>query len=110
VLNGRRQPSRDGTSRMTRERQVRFCERLGVKLPGPTRQQRSSNDVCVTSAITPTAARALGRSVLHKQIIKKPQLPHRAPLKRKPLDVMRIARHVDHGLVSAASLRQNAIR
>src|SRR2546425_7936458 len=32
------QPSRDGTSRMTREYQVQFCERLGVKFPGPTRQ------------------------------------------------------------------------
>ena len=38
MFNGRRQPSRDGTSRMTRECQVRFCERLGVKFPGPTRQ------------------------------------------------------------------------
>ena len=38
MFNGRRQPSRDGTSRMTREYQVRFCERLGVKFPGPTRQ------------------------------------------------------------------------
>jgi hypothetical protein len=37
-LNGRRQPACDGTSRMTRECQVRICERLGVKLPGPTRQ------------------------------------------------------------------------
>jgi hypothetical protein len=37
MLNGRRQPSRDGTSRMTRECQVRFCEGLGVKFPGPTR-------------------------------------------------------------------------
>src|SRR5215216_562244 len=36
--NGRRQPSRGGTSRMTRECQVRFCEGLGVKFPGPTRQ------------------------------------------------------------------------
>src|SRR5712691_10115454 len=36
--NGRRQPSRGGTSRMMREYQVRICERLGVKLPGPTRQ------------------------------------------------------------------------
>jgi hypothetical protein len=26
-----------GTSRMTRECQVRICERLGVKFPGPTR-------------------------------------------------------------------------
>src|SRR6266508_3756560 len=36
-LNGRRQPSCGGTSRMTRECQVRFCEGLGVKFPGPTR-------------------------------------------------------------------------
>ena len=57
MSNGRRQPSCGGTSRMTRECQVRFCERLGVQFPGPTRQQRSSNDVCVTSAITPTAPR-----------------------------------------------------
>jgi hypothetical protein len=30
MFNGRRQPSCGGTSRMTRECQVRFCERLGV--------------------------------------------------------------------------------
>ena len=39
ILDGRRQPSFGGTSRMTRECQVRICERLGVKLPGPTRQE-----------------------------------------------------------------------
>src|SRR5207247_7905468 len=38
MFNGRRQPSRGGTSRMTRECQVRFREGLGVKFPGPTRQ------------------------------------------------------------------------
>jgi hypothetical protein len=38
MFNGRRHPSCDGTSRMNREVQVRFCERLGVKFPGPTRQ------------------------------------------------------------------------
>src|SRR6516164_7099700 len=38
MINGRRQPSRGGMSRMTRECQVRICERLGVKFPGPTRQ------------------------------------------------------------------------
>jgi hypothetical protein len=37
MFNGRRQPSRGGTSRMNREVHVRFCERLGVKFPGPTR-------------------------------------------------------------------------
>ena len=36
-FNGRRQPSLDGTSRISREAQVRFCEGLGVKFPGPTR-------------------------------------------------------------------------
>src|SRR5262249_17915886 len=40
AINGRRQPSCGGTSRMNREVHVRFCEGLGVKLPGPTRQER----------------------------------------------------------------------
>jgi hypothetical protein len=35
--NGRRQPSRGGTSRMMREYHVRICEGLGVQLPGSTR-------------------------------------------------------------------------
>src|SRR5260370_38811993 len=39
IFNGRRQPSCGGTSRMTRECQVRICERLGGKFPGPTRPQ-----------------------------------------------------------------------
>jgi hypothetical protein len=42
MFNGRRQPSYGGTSRMMREYQVRICERLGVKLPGPTRQSATS--------------------------------------------------------------------
>jgi hypothetical protein len=37
-FSGRRQPSCGGTSRMMREYHVRFCERLGVKFLGPTRQ------------------------------------------------------------------------
>ncbi len=40
MLNGRRQPSCDGTSRMMREHHVRFCEGLGVKFPGSTRPSR----------------------------------------------------------------------
>jgi hypothetical protein len=39
-FNERRQPSIDGTSRLMREYQVRICERLGVKFPGPTRHLR----------------------------------------------------------------------
>ena len=40
IFNGRQQPSCGGASRMTRECQVRICERLGVKFPEPTRQIR----------------------------------------------------------------------
>jgi len=36
---GRRQPSRGGTSRVSREAQARICERLGVQFPGATRQR-----------------------------------------------------------------------
>ena len=43
MFNGRRQPSRGGTSRMMREYQVRFCERLGVKFPGPTRHKPNAS-------------------------------------------------------------------
>src|SRR5450755_3116248 len=38
-FGGRRQLSMGGTSRMSREAQVRICERLGVQFPGPTRRQ-----------------------------------------------------------------------
>ena len=54
-FNERRQPSRDGTSRMMREYQVRICERLGVKFPEPTRQsQRFPPDASMLE-IPPTA-------------------------------------------------------
>ena len=49
-LDGRRQPSRGGTSRMMREYQVRFCERLGVKFPGPTRHFRQIDPLPTLSA------------------------------------------------------------
>jgi hypothetical protein len=45
MFNGRRQPSRGGTSWMNREVQVRICERLGVKFPGPTRPDPLRRDV-----------------------------------------------------------------
>ena len=53
MFNGRRQPSRGGTSRMTRECQVRICERLGVKFPGPTRQKRLCEQFHLESGLTP---------------------------------------------------------
>jgi hypothetical protein len=40
MINGRRQPSCGGTSRISREAYVRFCEGLGVRFPGPTRHSR----------------------------------------------------------------------
>jgi len=49
MFNGRRQPSCDGTSRMTRECQVRICERLGVKFPGPTRPKQE--DIAVQQVV-----------------------------------------------------------
>src|SRR4030088_132239 len=51
MFNGRRPASRGGTSRMTRECQVRFCEGLGVKFPGPTRQSRRSDRARLTSGL-----------------------------------------------------------
>src|SRR5437773_5574630 len=38
--DGRRSPSMGGTSRVSREAQARFCERLRVKFPGATRRVR----------------------------------------------------------------------
>ena len=49
--NGRRQPSRGGTSRMNREVHVRICERLGVKFPGPTRHSRPSRISSISSHV-----------------------------------------------------------
>src|ERR1700680_3622504 len=50
---GGRQLSMDGTSRVNREIYARFCERLGVKFPGPTRR-------CWATGI-PTAIQPAGR-------------------------------------------------
>src|SRR5260370_10212116 len=53
MSNGRRQPSRGGTSRMTRECQVRICETLGVKFPGPTRQSHHIGTLSTLAACPP---------------------------------------------------------
>src|SRR5262252_2343312 len=52
-FNGSRQPSRGGTSRINREVYVRFCERLGVKIPGPTRQNRERRDTSMARLLIP---------------------------------------------------------
>ncbi len=51
LINGRRQPSCDGTSRISREAYVRFCERLGVKFPGPTRLPLQGHPEATTSHV-----------------------------------------------------------
>ena len=57
IFNGRRQPSCGGTSRMTRECQVRICERLGVKFPGPTRPNAMWRHVRYAAAFGGSAER-----------------------------------------------------
>ena len=49
---GGRQLSMDGTSRVTGDCHARFCERLGVKFPGPTRRCRATD---IPTAITTKA-------------------------------------------------------
>jgi hypothetical protein len=54
------EPSRGDTSRMMREYQVRICERLGVKVPGPTRQRRVAASIMLAALdepIVPTSLR-----------------------------------------------------
>ena len=42
-----------GTSRMSREAYVRFCERLGVKFPGPTRRWETGRRFGVSARAHP---------------------------------------------------------
>ena len=64
-FGGRRQPSVSGTSRISREAYVRFCERLGVKSPGPTRRVNfdpgESTHVQVVFEAVPTGTRVTVR-------------------------------------------------
>jgi hypothetical protein len=59
LINGRRQPSCDGTSRISREAYVRFCERLGVKFPGPTRHPYHYGRSVVSTSSHANATRVL---------------------------------------------------
>jgi hypothetical protein len=52
-----RKASRGDTSRMNREVQVRICEGLGVKIPGPTRQSRHFGRASGASASPPKATK-----------------------------------------------------
>ena len=71
-FNGRRQPSRSGTSRISREAYVRFCERLGVKLPGPTR--RSGNGTLLPRQISTLPAVAERRPVMPQTVLLRSEL------------------------------------
>ena len=57
IINGRRQPSLGGTSRMMREYHVRICEGLGVKFPGSTRQGLPSRPRWQHDRCTPESRR-----------------------------------------------------
>ncbi len=59
TANGRRQLSTDDTSRMMREYQVRICEGLGVKFPGPTRQLGRSRRAARFGKAAPIRSRRL---------------------------------------------------
>jgi hypothetical protein len=61
IFNGRRQPSCGGTSRMTRECQVRICEGLGVKFPGPTRHE-GRNQPIQPGKLSPRHSKSGGNS------------------------------------------------
>src|ERR1700730_2900641 len=84
---GRRKPSEIGTSRISREAYVRFCERLGVRFPGPTRQGRGGallgKEACVQDA-------AVGIVQRHHQV-----LPRQA---RDPFmgRAIQMHQHADH--------------
>src|SRR5215813_13161297 len=52
---GGRQLSMDGTSRVTGDSHARFCERLGVRFPGPTRRYRATDIPTATRTNTDSA-------------------------------------------------------
>ena len=70
TLDGRRQPSCGGTSRMMREYHVRICERLGVKFPGPTRQRCGTFGCCNLGRLGGTC-QASGYSAFRNELGKK---------------------------------------
>ena len=74
MINGRRQSSCDGTSRMNREVHVRFCERLGVQFPGPTRHKRTSRPAWTLSALPPKAD--IERHGWHVRLVVRPKSRH----------------------------------
>jgi hypothetical protein len=72
IINGRRQPSHGGTSRMMREYHVRICEGLGVQLPGSTRHSRQirrtpMNALCPLSSVCVAQPKECVRPVPHQR-------------------------------------------
>jgi hypothetical protein len=53
ACGGGRQLSLNGTSRVNREVYARFCERLGVKIPGPTRRWETGRRLGVSARAHP---------------------------------------------------------
>src|SRR5262245_18397541 len=68
---GGRQLSMDGTSRVTGDSHARFCERLGVRFPGPTRRRRETV-VPTATKVASTPAGASGMIFGGTQLINRP--------------------------------------
>jgi len=85
---GGRQPSLDGTSRVTGDCHARICERLGVKLPGATRRQRVIAVPTATTVPIPpfvkvaidawTAAAGLSKGPLFRRVRRR-EYPEKTP-------------------------------
>jgi hypothetical protein len=58
----------DGTSRVTGDRHARFCERLGVKLPGPTRRCRVIGIPTATGALSNVRTREIKLTARNSEI------------------------------------------
>jgi hypothetical protein len=108
IFNGRRQPSRGGTSRISREAYVRFCERLGVKFPGPTRPQlpRATPRLCPRDDLTDNFRRAASYADRILKGAKPSELPVQAPVKFALVINLKTAKAL--GLDVPAQLQQRA--
>ncbi len=80
LFSGRRQPSRDGMSRMMREYHVRICEGLRVKFPGPTRQK---SPYAMRREVSPSGNNGLAGLVSKWSVV--PLITDRQPGDREPI-------------------------
>ena len=109
IINGRRQPSHGGTSRMMREYHVRICEGLGVQLPGSTRQGTTEilwyRGSCPGSLL---AARAARRPRLGTRLGKKSSRPTKYPVPQRGCSATLSTTAEDHIATRRAPDRSSA--